>query len=81
MDSHYSHRAYAETLRLAGTIVLLSDPLGEAVRAFGVMTEWDGVPEADRSAFLVRGGTVVASWMLGEELPDVDAVIAAASSS
>ena len=81
MDSHHSHRAYAESLRLGETVELLSDPLGEAVRAFGVMTAWDGVPEAHRSAFLVRGGTVVASWMLGDELPDVDAVIAAASSS
>jgi hypothetical protein len=36
---------------------------------------------AARSAFLVQAGTVTASWMLGAELPDVDAVLAAASSS
>ncbi len=33
-----------------------------------------------RSAFLLEAGTVRAAWMLGTELPDVDAVIAAASS-
>jgi peroxiredoxin len=33
-----------------------------------------------RSAFLIRdGGTIAAVWMLGGELPDVDAVIAAAA--
>jgi hypothetical protein len=32
-----------------------------------------------RSAFLVRdGATIEAAWMLGGELPDLDAVIAAA---
>ncbi len=45
------------------------------------MSELNGLPKADRSAFLIQGGTVVASWMLGSELPDVEAVIAAASSS
>jgi peroxiredoxin len=35
---------------------------------------------AARSAFLIDGDTVTAAWMLGRELPDVDAVIAAASS-
>jgi hypothetical protein len=33
-----------------------------------------------RSAFLIEGDTVRAAWMLGPELPDVDAVIATASS-
>ena len=33
-----------------------------------------------RSAFLIEGDTVRASWLLGSELPDVDAAIAAASS-
>ncbi len=34
---------------------------------------------AARSAFLIEDGeTVRASWMLGRELPDIDAVIAAA---
>jgi peroxiredoxin len=34
-----------------------------------------------RSAFLIRDGTTIeAAWMLGGELPDVDAVIAATAS-
>jgi hypothetical protein len=33
-----------------------------------------------RSAFLIRDGTtIVEAWMLGGELPDVDAIIAAAN--
>ena len=36
---------------------------------------------AIRSAFLIRDGeTIEATWMLGSELPDIDAVIAAAPS-
>jgi peroxiredoxin len=36
---------------------------------------------AIRSAFLIRDGkTIEAAWMLGGELPDIDAVIAAAQS-
>jgi hypothetical protein len=35
---------------------------------------------AVRSAFLIRDGeTIVAAWMLGGELPDIDAVIEAAT--
>lgn len=35
-----------------------------------------------RSAFLIRDGTTIAaSWLLGGELPDVDAAIEAARSS
>jgi peroxiredoxin len=35
---------------------------------------------AARSAFLIEDGeTIREAWMLGRELPDVDAVIAAAS--
>jgi peroxiredoxin len=34
---------------------------------------------AIRSAFLIRDGeTIQAAWLLGREMPDVDAVIAAA---
>ena len=34
---------------------------------------------AVRTAFLIRDGeTIEAAWMLGGELPDIDAVIAAA---
>lgn len=60
---------------------LLSDWDGEATRAFGVAFELNGMAGvAARSAFLIEGDTVRASWMLGREMPDVDAVIAAASS-
>ena len=35
-----------------------------------------------RTAFLIRDGeTIEAAWMLGSELPDIDAVIAATSGS
>jgi len=37
---------------------------------------------AARSAFLIEDGeTIRAAWMLGRELPDIDAVIAAAQAS
>ena len=80
MDTHWSHRAWAETLRLGEAVELLSDHRGEVARGFGVLGESNGMQLADRSASLLRGGTVVASWMLGRDMPDVDAVIAAASS-
>jgi peroxiredoxin len=62
-------------------VPILSDWEGEATRGFDVEIELHGMRVAARSAFLLRGGTVLAAWMLGSELPDVDAVIAAASSS
>jgi peroxiredoxin len=64
-----------------GVISILSDWEKEATKAFDVEDERDGMRVAARSAFLVEGGTVRAAWMLGPELPDVDAVIASASSS
>jgi peroxiredoxin len=81
LDGPWSQRAFGEALGLGETVTLLSDRLGEASRAFGVLSEWNGLPRAERSAFLVRGDTVVASWSLGSELPDVDAILASASSS
>jgi peroxiredoxin len=61
----------------------LSDWNGDAIRAFDVAFEplgMQGVPM--RSAFLIRDGeTIVAAWMLGGELPDVDAVIEAAATA
>ena len=48
-------------------------------RGFGVLGDSRGVPMASRSAFLVDGETVVASWLLGSELPDVDEIVAAAT--
>jgi peroxiredoxin len=63
-------------------VPLLSDWNGEAIRAFDVAIEPLGMADvAMRSAFLVEDGeTIVAAWMLGRELPDIDAVLAAARS-
>ena len=61
-------------------VPLLSDWNGEATRAFDVAIEPLGMADVPaRSAFLIREGeTIDAAWMLGGELPDVDAVIASA---
>ena len=61
-------------------VPLLSDWNGEATRAFGIAVERGGMEDvASRSAFLIEDGeTVRAAWMLGRELPDVDAIISAA---
>lgn len=60
-------------------VPLLSDWNGDATRAFGVALELGGMQDvAARSAFLIEDGTaIVEAWMLGRELPDIDAVIAA----
>ena len=79
-DSPWSHASWAMTLGVED-VPLLSDWNGDATRGFGVPFELQGMEEvAARSAFLIEGDTVRASWMLGREMPDVDAVIAAASS-
>jgi glutaredoxin-dependent peroxiredoxin len=77
-DSPWSHRAWAQTLGVE--VPLLSDWNGDAIRAFDVAFEPLGMLDvAARSAFLIRDGeTIEAAWMLGGELPDIDAVIAAA---
>ncbi|HYI75767.1 MAG TPA: redoxin domain-containing protein [Gaiellaceae bacterium] len=77
-DSAWSHRAWAQTLGV--DVPLLSDFNGDAVRAFDVAFEPLGMSDvAIRSAFLVRDGrTIEAAWLLGAELPDIDAVIDAA---
>jgi len=77
-DSVWSHAAWAEALGVG--VPLLSDWNGEATRAFGVAFELGGMEDvAARSAFLIEDGeTIREAWMLGRELPDVDAVIAAA---
>ena len=80
-DSPWSHRAWAQTL---GTEVpLLSDWNGDATRGFNVAFDPLGMHDVSaRSAFLILDGeTVEAAWMLGSELPDIDAVIAAAAAS
>jgi len=77
-DSPWSHRAWAEVLGV--DVPLLSDWNGEATRAFGVAFEPVGMLAVPaRSAFLIEDGeTILAVWMLGGELPDIDAVIAEA---
>jgi peroxiredoxin len=79
-DSPWSHASWAPALGVEG-IPLLSDWNGEATRGFGVAGSSRGMADvAARSAFLIEGDTVRASWLLESDLPDVDAVIAAASS-
>ena len=79
-DSPWSHVSWAMTLGV-DSVPLLSDWNGEATRGFGVAVELREMADVSaRSAFLIEGDTVRASWLLGSELPDVDAVIAAASS-
>jgi peroxiredoxin len=79
-DSPWSHRSWVEALGTHDAVPILSDWEGDAARAFGVETESSGMSVAARSAFLLDAGTVRAAWMLGTELPDIDAVIASASS-
>ncbi len=64
-----------------GRLPLLSDWNGEAARGFGVAVELGGMEDvAARSAFLIEDGeTIREAWMLGRELPDIDAVIKAAT--
>ncbi len=59
---------------------LLSDWNGDAARGFGVAVDLGGMQDvASRSAFLIEDGkTILAVWMLGRDLPDVDEIIAAA---
>jgi peroxiredoxin len=78
-DSPWSHASWTTTLGIETP--LLSDWNGEATRGFGIAVELLEMTDvAARSAFLIEGDTVRAAWMLGTELPDVDAIIAAASS-
>jgi peroxiredoxin len=79
-DSPWSHASWTMSLGVDG-VPLLSDWNGEATRGFGVAFELQELADVSaRSAFLIEGDTVRASWLLGSELPDIDAVIAAASS-
>jgi len=61
-------------------VPLLSDWNGDAARGFGVAVDLGGMQDvASRSAFLIEDGkTILAVWMLGRDLPDVDEIIAAA---
>jgi peroxiredoxin len=78
-DSPYSHRRYAEQQWLS--FPLLSDWSGDAVRAFGVAQDLDGLADTPvRSAFLVgRDGVIAGAWRYGDDdVPDVDELVEAA---
>lgn len=60
-------------------VPLLSDWSGGVTREFDVVRETEVGLVAARSAFLIEDGeTIREVWLLGRELPDIDAVVAAA---
>ena len=78
-DSAWSHVAWAQALDL--NLPLLSDWNGEAIRAFGVESEFRGHGGiAERSCFLVDpDGTVRGAWRYDTaEVPDFDELLRAA---
>ncbi len=78
-DSPYSHKSWSKQQWLP--YPLLSDWGGDAVRAFGVAQDLDGLVDTPvRSAFLFGAdGTLAAAWRYGDdEVPDVDQLLAAA---
>jgi peroxiredoxin len=80
-DSPYSHKKWAEQQWL--DYPLLSDWSGEAVRAFGVSQELDGLVDTPvRSCFLIDGeGVIRGAWRYGDdEVPDVEELARAAVS-
>jgi glutaredoxin-dependent peroxiredoxin len=81
-DSAWTHIAWSQTLDL--NFPLLSDWNGDAVRAFGIESEFRGHHGvAERSAFLVDpDGTVRGAWRYDTaEVPDFDEVLRAAQAS
>ena len=77
-DSHWSHRAWKESLGI--DVPLLSDWNGALAKRVGASRTWrwmEGVPQ--RSAFLVGvDGTVLGSWRYEDsEVPDFDVLLAA----
>jgi peroxiredoxin len=78
-DSPWTHVSWMQALDL--TVPLLSDWNAEAVRGFGLARSYRGMNDVPvRSAFLVdQGGTVRRAWRYGDaEVPDLDAIVAAA---
>jgi peroxiredoxin len=78
-DSEWTHIAWAQALDLS--FPLLSDWNREAMRAFGVESEFRGHRAvAERSAFLVApDGTVRGAWRYDTaEVPDFDELLRAA---
>jgi peroxiredoxin len=81
-DSPWTHIAWAQALDL--NFPLLSDWNGDAVGAFGVEHEFNGLRGvAERSAFLVGPDcTVRGAWRYGTgELPDFDELLRAVRAS
>ena len=80
-DSPYSHKKWGEQQWL--DYPLLSDWTGEAVRAFGVAQDLDGlVVTPVRSCFLIDGaGVIRGAWRYeDDEVPDVEELARAAVS-
>jgi peroxiredoxin len=78
-DSPWTHIAWAQALDL--NFPLLSDWNGEAVDAFGIAHDFNGLRGvAERAAFLVgTEGTVRGAWRYGTgDLPDFDELLRAA---
>lgn len=78
-DSPWTHIAWSHALDF--TFPLLSDWNGDAARGFGIDHTFAGFAGVSRrSAFLIDGdGTVRGAWVYDiEEVPDLDAVLAAA---
>ena len=78
-DSHWSHRAWKESLGV--DLPLLSDWNGAVAKRLGASRTWrwmEAVPR--RSAFLLgEDGTVLGSWRYEDsEVPDFDVPLAAA---
>jgi len=78
-DSPYTHVAWMQALDL--DFPLISDWNAEATRGFDIAYEHNGMRDVSRrSAFLVGvDGVVRGAWAYAnDELPDIDALIAAA---
>jgi peroxiredoxin len=78
-DSAWTHVAWSQALDL--NFGLLSDWNADAVRGFGVASEFRGLQDvAERTAFLLdEEGVVRAAWRYEtSEVPDVDALLHAA---
>ena len=77
-DSPYSHAEYSKRLWL--DFPLLSDWNADAVRAFGVSQELDGMADSPvRSAFVVDAGGVIrfSKRYADSQVPDADELVAA----
>jgi peroxiredoxin len=77
-DSPWTHISWMQALDL--TVPLLSDWNAEAVHGFELARSYRGMDDVPvRSAFLVdQGGTVRRAWRYDDdEVPDLDAIVAA----